>query len=81
MSYHVYIIQSLRDQKYYIGSCSDVEARVRFHNSGLQRSTKNRIPFVLVHTETYADKHSAVMREKQIKNYKGGDAFKKLIGK
>ena len=81
MPYSVYILQSLKDNKYYIGSTSDVEARLYFHNAGLQRSTKNRIPFIIVYTETWLDKHQALHREKQIKNYKGGKAFKKLIGK
>jgi predicted GIY-YIG superfamily endonuclease len=34
---------------------------------------------VLVLTEIFSDKASALTREKQIKNYKGGEAFKKLI--
>ena len=53
--------------------------RLKFHNSGLQRSTKNRIPFKLVHSEKYGTKKEALQREKQIKAYKGGNAFKKLI--
>ena len=81
MSYFVYILRSLKDGKYYIGYTSDVEARLRFHNAGLQRSTRNRIPFELVYTEQLPDKSTALAREKQIKSYKGGEAFKRLIGK
>jgi putative endonuclease len=40
MSYYVYILKSLKDGRYYIGSTSDVMARLKFHNSGLQRSTR-----------------------------------------
>jgi putative endonuclease len=79
MSYYVYILKSLKDEKYYIGSSGDVVARLNFHNAGLQRSTKSRIPFKLVYQETCTDKTSALKREKQIKNYKGGEAFKKLL--
>jgi putative endonuclease len=75
----VYILKSLKDHKYYIGSTANVAERLRFHNAGLQRSTKHRIPFVLVLTEIFSDKASALTREKQIKDYKGGEAFKKLI--
>ena len=39
MPYYVYILRSLKDKKYYIGSTSNVEARLKFHNAGLQRST------------------------------------------
>ncbi|HJW15513.1 MAG TPA: GIY-YIG nuclease family protein [Flavisolibacter sp.] len=79
MSYYVYILKSLKDGKYYIGSTSDVVARLNFHNSGLQRSTKSRIPFVLIYQEELPDKTSALKREKQVKNYKGGEAFKRLL--
>ncbi|MFT3676803.1 MAG: GIY-YIG nuclease family protein [Chitinophagaceae bacterium] len=48
MGYYVYVLQSLKDQRYYIGFTTDVEARLRFHNGGLQRSTRHRIPFRLV---------------------------------
>ena len=79
MSHYVYILQSLKDHRYYIGETSDVEARLLFHNSGKQRSTKNRIPFRLVLVEEYPDRTTALKREKQIKSWKGGEAFKKLI--
>jgi len=79
MEYYVYILRSQKDGKYYIGSTSDVEARLRFHNAGLQRSTRNRTPLVLVYQETCESKTIALAREKQIKSYKGGMAFKRLI--
>lgn len=79
MSYYVYILQSLKDSKYYIGSTSDVGARLSFHNAGLQRSTKYRIPFKLILSEEYDSREEALRREKQIKEWKGGEGFKKLI--
>ena len=79
MNYHIYILQSVKDGRYYIGSTHDVEARLRFHNAGLQRSTKSRIPFRLVYSEIYIDMQLALFREKQIKSYKGGEAFKNLL--
>ncbi len=77
--YYVYILKSLKDHKYYIGSSSDVKKRLDFHNSGFQRSTRNRVPFVLVFQEEFPDICQALKREKQIKAFKGGEAFKKLI--
>ncbi len=79
MRWYVYILKSEKDSKYYIGSTSDVVARVDFHNAGKQRSTKSRIPFILVYKEEYYTKQEALLREKQIKSYKGANAFKKLI--
>jgi putative endonuclease len=77
--YYVYILKSLKDNKYYIGSSSDVRKRLGFHNASLQRSTRNRVPFVLVYQEEFTNRCQALKREKQIKAYKGGDAFKKLV--
>ena len=77
--YYVYILKSLRDNKYYIGSTTDIDKRLAFHNAGLQRSTKNRTPFILVYSEVHPNRRAAEMREKQIKSYKGGNAFKQLL--
>lgn len=69
----------MKDGKFYIGSTHDVDARLNFHNSGLQRSTRHRVPFVLVYKEELESKEKALFREKQIKSYKGGEAFKKHL--
>lgn len=63
MLYYVYVLQSLKDHRYYIGFTTDVEARLRFHNAGLQHSTRDRIPFRLVLFETFATKEEALKRE------------------
>jgi putative endonuclease len=80
MAHYVYILKSMKDQKFYIGESTDVQKRLIFHNSGLQRSTRNRIPFIIVHVEAFESKSEALKREKQIKSWKGGEAFKQLIG-
>ena len=79
MPHFVYILQSEKDSRYYIGETHDIETRLRFHNAGLQRSTRNRIPFKLVYFETVSDRATALKREKEIKGYKGGRSFKKLL--
>jgi putative endonuclease len=78
MAYYVYIIQSLKDGKYYIGVTADVKARLQFHNNGLQRSTRHRTPFILILVEEYPEKQAALIREKEIKSWKGGNKFKLL---
>ena len=79
MSHYVYILQSLKDRKHYIGETTDVEARLKYHNEGLQRSTRSRTPFKLILVETFSDRTVALKREKEIKSWKGGIKFKKLI--
>jgi putative endonuclease len=78
--YFIYIIQSQKTSKYYVGSTAEITKRLREHNSGSTRSTKHGIPWHLVYQEECASKSEALFREKKIKSYKGGNAFKKLIG-
>jgi len=79
VSYFVYILQSDKDSRYYIGSTQYVQQRLEYHNSGRQRSTKYRVPFRIVYTEELPGKETALKREKQINSYKGGEAFKRLF--
>lgn len=78
--YSVYVLQSEKDGGFYIGCSSDIENRIACHNSGKTVSLKHRRPLKLVYTETYTSAKEAFEREKAIKSYKGGIAFKKLIG-
>ena len=77
--FFVYILQSQKDQKYYIGHTNDIGRRLIDHNRGKSKSVRNRGPFQLVYKEPFATRIAAIEREKQIKRYKGGEAFKRLI--
>jgi len=77
--YWAYILKSEKTGKHYIGSTDDVEARLVRHNRGRNKSTKLGIPWKLIHSEPFPTKQEAYRREFQIKSYKGGTAFKKLI--
>ena len=78
--YTVYILQSLKNNRYYIGHTSDLENRLLYHNSGKVRVTKGGLPWKLVKGEDYNTKSEAHRREFEIKGYKGGVKFKKLLG-
>ncbi len=43
--FYVYILQSEKDKKFYVGYSEDLEMRLRLHNNGRIKSTKNRRPF------------------------------------
>lgn len=45
--FYVYILQSLKDLRTYVGYSSDIERRIKEHNSGRVKSTKHRKPFKL----------------------------------
>ncbi|OGY45686.1 MAG: endonuclease [Candidatus Buchananbacteria bacterium RIFCSPHIGHO2_02_FULL_38_8] len=77
--YYVYILKSLNSDGYYIGHAKDLNIRLERHNDGKVRSTKSRRPWKVIYTENFNTKQEAYRREKQIKSYKGGAAFKRLI--
>jgi len=77
--FHVDILQSEKDQKFYIGATSDLTMRLVWHNEGKNKSTTYRRPFHLMYSEQYQTKKETLARERQIKDYKGGEAFKKLL--
>ncbi len=76
--FYVYILKSKNGQ-YYIGYTNNIEDRLRHHNFGASKYIRiNRLRFI-IYTEKFVDKKLAWLRERQIKSYKGGVAFKKLI--
>jgi len=79
--YFVYVLKSKKiTEKYYIGHSEDLKERLKRHNNGYVRSTKHARPWKIIHVEEYENKNNAYRRELEIKSYKGGSAFKKLIG-
>ena len=79
MVYTVYILKSEISEKHYIGVTKDLSERLERHNTGRSKWTKKYKPWHIVYTEEFQDKVEALKREKQIKSYKGGEAFRKLI--
>jgi len=77
--YYVYILKSEAQARYYIGHSHDLVERLMIHNRGRVRSTKAYSPWKIVYSEACVSKQDAYKRERQIKSYKGGVAFKKLI--
>ena len=65
--YVVYVIRSLKDGKCYTGCTSDIEDRLKRHNAGRVRSTKNRRPFQLEYTEQFETLSEARKREGLLK--------------
>jgi len=78
--YKVYILKSLNKSRYYIGHTENLENRLLRHDNGKVKSTKFYRPWKLVHEEGYDTKSEAYKRELEIKSYKGGIKFKKLLG-
>jgi putative endonuclease len=79
MPYFVYILKSLKDETYYIGSTQDLNSRIERHNQGRVSYTKPRRPWRLVYSEECPDRSSAAKRETEIKAHKRRDFIEALI--
>ncbi len=73
--FYIYILQSLKDLRTYVGFTNSIEQRLKQHNSGYVRSTKSRIPLKLVHSESFETSAEAKKRELY---WKSGAGRKKL---
>ena len=77
--YFVYILQSLSSGRRYTGYTNNLKRRLAEHNSGQTKSLFKHRPLEIIHMEEYSTLNEARSRERQIKNYKSGETFKKLL--
>ncbi|MBL7130458.1 MAG: GIY-YIG nuclease family protein [Candidatus Omnitrophica bacterium] len=47
--FYVYVLQSLKDNKWYTGSTQDISRRLEEHNSSRVASTRRRVPFKIIY--------------------------------
>jgi putative endonuclease len=77
---YTYIIYSEKTNRYYVGSCQDMEVRLAQHNAGRNTSTKAGAPWELRYSETYPTSQLARKREAEIKKKKSRKYIEQLIG-
>jgi putative endonuclease len=66
--YYIYILFSLKTNKYYIGSTDDLQRRLKHHNAGSTPSTKAGAPdWEMRYTETVPDSAAVLTCEFEIK--------------
>ena len=75
----VYILRSIEDGSYYIGSTQDLLSRLERHNQGRSGYTKSNRPWELIYHEEYPNRSSAMKREKEIKKRKSREFIEALI--
>ncbi len=69
--YSIYILFSLKTNKYYVGSTNDLQGRLKHHNTGSTPSTKSGAPnWEIRYTETVPNRVAALKREREIKKKK-----------
>ena len=69
--FYVYVLKSKKDNGFYIGCTKDLKIRIREHNAGYVKSTKNRLPVELVYYEACLNQGDAFNREKYLKTTYG----------
>src|SRR5438105_15673683 len=75
----VYILQSDRTKKFYIGCATEVLVRLTQHQRGQTISTRGRGPWVLVYQERFETLAEARRRERQLKSWKSHRSILELI--
>src|SRR4029077_16189987 len=75
----IYILQSEKSKRFYIGCADDPVARLSEHQRGQTISTRGRGPWVLVYQEQFDTLSEARRRETQLKSWKSHRSVQELI--
>ena len=71
MAITVYVLQSQKDGHHYVGMTSNLSRRIWEHQSGKVKSTKSRIPFVILYRKEFISRGAAREHEKYLKTAAG----------
>jgi len=71
--FYVYILKSGKTGRRYVGSCEDLDERIRRHNLGHSKATRHGIPWVLLHRESFSNRAEATRKERFYKTGRGHD--------
>lgn len=79
MFYYVYVLQSLKNNSFYIGYSSGLKKRVKEHNEGESLATKPFRPYKLIFYEAFLNQKDAKSREKYLKSGWGFRSINKML--
>ena len=77
--FKTYILHSASKDRFYVGHTSDMEDRLKRHNSRRSKSTKYGMPWKVVYTKDFKTKSRAYQNEMFIKSKKSRDFIIQLI--
>lgn len=69
--YYFYILQSLKNQKLYLGYTSDLRKRLKSHNQKQNKASKSNAPFELIFYSGFKNQIDALECEKYFKTTAG----------
>ncbi len=75
----IYAIKSVKHNFIYVGITTNVDERIKRHNSGYNHSTKAFAPFVLFYTETAENGTIARQSEIYLKSSSGKRYLNKIL--
>lgn len=74
--YYVYLLQSVVDDRIYVGQTSDLKRRIREHRAGRDYTTRKYGGIRLVFYEAFVSKEDSLRREKYFKTTKGKSSLR-----
>ena len=77
--YFVYILQSEPTGRFYVGHTENLIVRFHQHQSGANRSTRNRGPWWMPYYEVYETRSDAMNREREIKAKKSAASIRRIV--
>jgi putative endonuclease len=75
----VYILQSVKSGRYYIGSTNDLIRRLSEHRAGKTSSLRSMLPVELVFSKEYPSLLVARRMEKKLKRFKSRDIIGTIV--
>ena len=77
--FYTYALNSLERNYIYVGITSDIERRVKEHNSGKNKTTRPYRPFELIFEKEFQTRTEARTEEKKLKSGYGKEFLKNLV--
>jgi len=71
MHFFTYVLHSLKDGIHYYGSTSNLDSRLKVHNSGKSKFTKGHRPWEITYSEKFNTRSEAMKREMFFKSIDG----------
>jgi putative endonuclease len=79
--YSVYVLHNKKHGKIYIGQTKNLKERLQLHNEGSFKGYTARFDgsWVVIYSEEFSTRGEALVREKQLKSFRGREFVKKFI--
>ncbi len=79
MGYFLYILKSLKIEKFYIGISQNPQRRLEYHNTIEKGFTSRYRPWKIVFSQEFSSKKKAAAAERKVKSWKSREMIQKVI--